>query len=369
MGFLVKLFLFLVWAVAAPCALGLLPCALLPKEKRTVSVLCLSGYCVTFSLFALVYMPMLLLTKEGRFTPLVVAFTIVSLAAIAAGGVLCGGRGGVTLSLRKPGREEALLWAVFAALLLFELYMAYTRASFDGDDAYYVVESVLADQQDSMYRILPYTGGATSLDARHALAGLPMWIAYLARMTGAHATILTHSLLPLLLIPLTDLAFYGIAKRLFEHAAYGSAASGGRGGEGALRCRLPAFMIVIALFQIFGNVSIYTPETFLLMRTWQGKSVFANLIVPVAFLLLLWIAKAYREQAGGKERLFLWIWLLCLNLAAGLCTSMAVALLTLLLGAGAFWISAANRNFRILRDTVIVCIPNALHMALLLFLH
>ena len=76
--------------------------------------------------------------------------------------------------------------------------MAFAYASFDGDDAYYVVQSVLADQTGVLNRIRPYTGLSTDLDIRHALATLPLWIAYVARMTGIHATIVAHTLLPLI---------------------------------------------------------------------------------------------------------------------------------------------------------------------------
>ena len=94
--------------------------------------------------------------------------------------------------------------------------MALTHASFDGDDAYYVVQSVITDETDTLYRILPYTGFSTSLDMRHAMAVFPIWIAYLARMTGIHATIVSHSILPLVLIPLTYLIYYEIGKVLFK---------------------------------------------------------------------------------------------------------------------------------------------------------
>ncbi len=33
--------------------------------------------------------------------------------------------------------------------------MAYTDEFFDGDDAYYVAQSVIAEQTDVLYRILP----------------------------------------------------------------------------------------------------------------------------------------------------------------------------------------------------------------------
>ena len=59
--------------------------------------------------------------------------------------------------------------------------MSYTRAMFDGDDSYYVVQSVLADQTGVLNRIRPYTGLSTGLDVRHAFASLPLWEAYVAR--------------------------------------------------------------------------------------------------------------------------------------------------------------------------------------------
>ncbi len=349
MSFLIKMISLFVWMVAVPVCMGFLPGALLPREKRTIPVICLAGYCTTFALFTLVYLPVLLLTEQGSFTVLVVLFTIVSLLAAAGGMVMSGGPGGLFVELRKPGKEEALLWGIFACLLLFQLYMAYTHSFYDGDDSFYVVESVLADQKDSMYRILPYTGGATSLDVRHALAGFPMWIAYLARMSGTHAAIVTHAMLPLLLIPLTDLAIFVVGENLFDHSK---------------KEMFPAFMILVALIQIFGNVSIYTQETFLLTRTWQGKSIFANFVAPVAFMLLTWIARAYRDETTKQEKYCLWIWVVMLNLMAGLCTSMSVVLLSFLLVVSAFWISLAEKNFRILRNTILACIPNGLQLLL-----
>ena len=86
--------------------------------------------------------------------------------------------------------------------------MAFTRASFDGDDAYYVVQALTAQQTDTLYRIDPNRGVSMPLDARHALALFPIWEAYVGTMCGIHATIMAHSVAPLLLIPLTYLIYY-----------------------------------------------------------------------------------------------------------------------------------------------------------------
>ena len=116
------------------------------------------------------------------------------------------------------------------------MYMAFAYASFDGDDAYYVVQSVLADQTGVLNRIRPYTGLSTDLDIRHALATLPLWIAYVARMTGIHATIVAHTLLPLIFIPLTYYVFVQIGRKLFS--------------DGSVK--LPIFLTLVSIMQIWG---------------------------------------------------------------------------------------------------------------------
>ncbi len=47
-----------------------------------------------------------------------------------------------------------------------------------------------------------------------------------------------------------------------------------------------------------GNISIYTNETFFLTRTWQGKSVLANLIL----LVELWLMLELCAREKNKER-------------------------------------------------------------------
>jgi hypothetical protein len=80
-----------IWMFAVPFSVGLLPCALLPKEKRTPGVICLAGYFLTFAVFELFALPVLLLTPNGDFHLLTVLFTTASVILAVTGLVLCGG--------------------------------------------------------------------------------------------------------------------------------------------------------------------------------------------------------------------------------------------------------------------------------------
>ena len=143
-------------------------------------------------------------------------------------------------------------------------------------------------------------------------------------MTGIHATIICHSVIPMVLIPLTYTLYYQIAKVLFVKK----------------KDLLPMFMVVIALWQMFGNISIYTTETFFLTRTWQGKSFAGNFVIPAVLWIFTSLFVAEREQENGEKadgklgnQKGLWILLTCLNVAGGASSSLAV-LLSLLLTVG-----------------------------------
>ena len=252
---ILKLLILLVHMVLIPVLEGLLPCSLLPAKKRTLPAIILTGYAVTFATLELLGLPVLFLTELGEFPILKILFLVVSLVIAVAGIVLCGRSGSIRLLQGffaiRTGKEKdggkklfnlihgepeqgtphehglndaAIMWTLFACLLIAQLFMAYSRAYFDGDDAYYVTQSVITWQTDTMYRYLPYTGITTTVDARHALALFPMWAAYLAKMSGTHPTIILHSMMPLVLIPLADLVVYCLVKKLAVMSMRGAGA-------------------------------------------------------------------------------------------------------------------------------------------------
>ena len=45
-----------------------------------------------------------------------------------------------------------------------------------------------------MYQKIPYTGMNTELDVRHGLAPFPIWIAWLARMTGISTVVVAKNI-------------------------------------------------------------------------------------------------------------------------------------------------------------------------------
>lgn len=354
-----------------PLGLGTVWTKGMKQKKDKLAHIYLAGFLSELAIFQIIAVPVMLTQPYGM--EFLVKLATAVLALLSAAGLVWTAvrekaffkkgvciREALKKRERRISKECVLFWILFAATLLFQLYMAYSYAYFDGDDAYYVVESVLADQTGVLNRIRPYTGLSTNPDMRHALAAFPLWIAYVARMTGIHAAIVAHTVLPLVLIPLTYYVFFLIGRKLL----------------GAYSVKLPIFMTLVSLMQIWGNSSIYTNATFFLTRTWQGKSVLANLILLVDFWLLLEIFDGFpakrkkdsdKKSAGQSFRWSYWALLAVANVTAAMMTSMGAFLTALVIGITGIVAAIRLRSLSVLWKLALCCIPNVIYLALLLF--
>lgn len=386
------------WLLIIPVGLGLLFRKVfkqerLPERMRTLGITLLIGYILMFALLEVTGIPVMLLSVYHGYSRLVWIYAILLVLLAGAGYVLTGVRrkqsgklgqeekgqlrnrlSGHASDIGADGIEGKILFGIFILLVGFQLYMAYTRASFDGDDAYYVVQALTAQQTDTLYRIDPNRGVSMPLDARHALALFPIWEAFIGTMCGMHATIVAHSVAPLILIPLTYLIYYEIGKELFIKK----------------KNLIPMFLALMALWQMFGNVSIYTTETFFLTRTWQGKSFAGNFIIPAVFWIFLCLFREWeRADAGGSasgsvsvsagsdagdgkgrdiKGMSLWLLLALLNLAAGASSSLAVLLsCALTVGLGVL-LMIRSRKFKNLVYAGLSCVLGGAYVLLYLML-
>ena len=357
-----------------PLCVGLIPVNLMERHHRSLGVTYIAGFLTTLAVFQLITVPIVILQDFG-FRLVVPLFSILTILLGAVGvymTIRTGKKAGYVSETEllaisrffakkedgsqlrkirsKETREEGLLWLMVLILIGFQMVMAFTLTSFDGDDAYYVVQSVLADETDTLYRIRPYTGLSTGMDLRHSLAVFPIWVAYIARMSGVHATIVAHSVLPLVLIPITYWIYLEIGKKLLKKD----------------KQKLPVFMIFICILQIFGNVSIYTNATFFLTRTWQGKSLLANVVLPAIIWLVLWI---FDSDGYDKEyRIGLWILLVLTNFVAAMSSTASVFLAAMLIGVTGLVLGIREKNIQIPLRLMISCIPLVVYGVIYLLL-
>ncbi|MCR5399906.1 MAG: hypothetical protein K6E68_10295 [Lachnospiraceae bacterium] len=344
--------------IAIPYCIGLLPAAFIEPERRIPTIVYVMGFIFSIAIFELITVPVIVVKGDGF--PLVVGLYLGVECFFAAAGLIVynfkahrlKAQGApVKKEKREYTKDEMILWIFVAALVLFQMIMYVCMASFDGDDAYYVVEALLSNETDTLYRIKPYTGLTTGMDLRHALASEPIWIAFIARVTGIHSTVVAHSVIGLFLIPLVYFVYYNCGLLLF----------------GREKKSLPIFLIFVNVLYIFGNVSIYTSATFLVTRTWQGKSMLANLVIMSVIWLLLAIYGVDREEEDRPE-LGYWITLFMISIGAAFCSTSSVFLIAMLIGMYGLIMAIVKKDVQIALRLMITCVPLVAYGAMYLLI-
>lgn len=310
--------------------------------------------------FQLICIPFILMEKS--FIYVLYLFSVYCIVLVIAGvarGIVCrrkekaAGADTVTEKIRrKPDGVEALLWLIFAALLLFQLIQAVRMTYTDGDDAFYVSISTMVVDDEQMYRKLPYTGVVLmGLDARHGLAPFPVWIAYLAKLSGMRPVSVAHLVLPAVLIAFAYAVFYLLGKQLFPQK------------DG----KLPLYMIFVGILVLFGDYSIYTAENFLIARSRQGKAALCGIVIPfVVYLMFLWLKRLEKKE---KFPAYFYLLLLAANVAGCLCSTLGGVLIGMLAGIVGLFGAVCYRRPAQMAAMALCCLPGVCYAALFLFLN
>lgn len=306
---------------------------------RRVFTLWVSGQMLLWAGFQLICVPCILLEKN--FGCVVYCYGgLVGILTLLGIIRLC--RGGVAANLPKNNQSEwreMLPAIIVGTLLVFQLAQAVGLAYADGDDAYYVAVSSITNNAETMYEKLPYTGGTTEVDVRHGLAPFPIWIAFLARMTGLKAVGVAHTAMPLMLIPMTYVIFYLLAQELFSDK----------------RRKQLMFLIMAELLVLFGDYSFYTVEHFMLARSRQGKAALGSVILPMLLWLLFVLFQ--RVKKGEKCGVAYWGLVVAVMFSGCLCSTLGAFLLCLFMGVAGLCAAVTYRKWRLLPPMALSCLP------------
>ena len=306
----------------------------------------ISGQFLLWAGFQAICVPMIL--RRCSLTSLVWLYVgYMGILLILAGALAAGRRRKAGARSSRPARAGGerkdgggtLLWAVFWAVLVFQLVQAALMVFEDADDAYYVSVASIAESSDVMYQAHPYGAGETQLDSRHALAPFSIWIAFLARMSGMRTVVVAQVVLPLALIAMAYGIYYLFSLSLFP----------GQGGQRAL------FLIFTEILVLFGNYSVYTSETFLIGRLRQGKAMLGSIVIP--FVLVLLFQMLRKMQEGGKIPAGLYLLLGAAALTGCLCSTMGTLLICMAIGLGGAFGAACYKRPGVLAPLAACCMP------------
>lgn len=346
MGLIVQLLILALLLLVLPAVVGNLMILAESCDERGAAGLLLkwlSGQFVLWAGFQLICVPMVL--TERKFHDVVLLFSgyaaVVALTAL----IVCihrrrkMPRGSLKSSGFRQSREEILLWMIFWGLLAYQLIQVVRMAYADGDDAFYVATSSFTEASDTMYQKLPYTGRTTTLDVRYGLAPFPVWIAFLARLSGMHAVSVNQVVLPMALIPMTYAVFYLLGRRLFPE----------RDGK------LPLFLVFTEVLVLFGDYSFQSVENFMIARSRQGKAALGSIVIPFVLFLMLLLCQKIKDDRKIPPAIYLA--LVTAAFAGCLCSTLGALLLCMMIGVMGLIVVFGYKRWKILFPLAACCMP------------
>lgn len=308
----------------------------------------ISGQILLWAGFQLICVPFVL--TGSRFTQVVSwfnSFTIV-MVVMAVIYYFAGKRKeGPNLQLaERKDKIYYVVWGISLILLAVQLLCAVFLAYEEGDDAFYVAISTTTESSDYMYKTLPYTGQSTELDVRHGLAPFPIWVAYLARMSGMPPVTVAQIALPLVLIVMSYALYYCVGKVILA---------------GKLKS-LPLFMVIVEVMILYGGYTTYSAENFLLVRSAQGKAVLAAIVIPFLFMMMYILVE--RLQKEEKINIRFWVLLVLVQTAGCLCSTLGSVLTCMLVAIVGLCVLVCYKKWKMLIPMAVSCIPPVCYAAL-----
>ena len=340
------------------------------KKYRTLGNVLTVGFLYELMIFQAIYLFVYL--AKGNF------YSISKIATIfmiwfGIGSLFMGFRDFKKITLPKIG----IGFFVFVIINILMVVMRNLYGVNDGDDAYVLGNALTTLTNGELYKTDYYTGLAISSKSylRHLLASNPIFIAYLAKTTMIHPTVLAHRILGSFYIVLHNIIILNVANLLFE-----------KDEEKEYRY---LFASLVAFITIWDFHSYLTDSTFILSRAWQGKSMFCSIIIPFSIELFLIIGQQFskgefqeiKRKIFGKETdayffytvkkmttkevYFLVIPLLCVASVA--MTPGAIAMYSIFILILAVWVSIATKKIGVfLRTLIYLTVPMAV-LAVLYF--
>lgn len=170
-------------------------------------------------------------------------------------------------------KSHGIFLLLAAAVILLQCAIVVLYEDTTVDAAYYVGTVGTSVYTDTLGRYNPYTGLLyQKFPARYILSAYPMHNAVWCKLLGLHPIVQAKVVMPVIHVFVANFIIYHIGKRLFH-----------RGTRQA-----DLMVCLVCLMQLF-SYTIYTPGTFFFTRSYEGKSLLANIIFPMVLYCGIWI--------------------------------------------------------------------------------
>lgn len=233
------------------------------------------------------------------------------------------------------GWKQNLTLGHLAAVLLiiWQLYYLAHHMYLEWDDTYYVNLANTALTTDKIYWVYPETGTFADFDKRYVLSLWPIFYAWLSKLTGVLPTMMAHTILPWLILPVAYLVYVLIGRKLFpeDHQLQGM------------------FLAMAVMLHLFMSGEHTAGLTFLSITPWVGKGILATILIPALFYWILRTAE--KEQTAD----FVLLGLTCL--AGCLLSSMGIMLTPVFVGTAMLLAGIRKKSIPYVVKGALACIP------------
>jgi len=255
--------------------------------------------------------------------------------------------------IRKEKRRYRFLtllsMGLMAAVIAIVCWQTIVLQHVDADDSRFVVNAMDMLRTDKLFLTNPATGKEVETFVREVnkdvvspWSVLPAAIAF---WIGTKPSVVFHNVLPVLLIILASFAYYQIGNRFFRT-------------DTGLKC---FFVFLVWVVNIFGYYSIYSSETFILTRGWQGKSVVASFGIPMMLYFLLCIY----DQPNRRSA---YVGAFAMDLALCFMSGMGIVIGAIMLGCYGLAYTIAKKRISVGVRLLLMCIPNAAYYLIYILL-
>ena len=173
-------------------------------------------------------------------------------------------------------KKEDYITKIMCTIVAITIVMTTIMNKSNADDSFYVSLSTTNIDSSSIYMEEPSMGYVSDECTFFPTEQIPTYelqIAILSKVFDINPAIICHSLLPMIIIFISYLAFYIFAKEFFNS----------RDSK--------IFTIILSIIFLVTGLSIRFRPALLLMRTWQGKAIFLNIGLTMIIISLIRIDK------------------------------------------------------------------------------
>lgn len=221
----------------------------------------------------------------------------------------------------------ALLTVAFAAVVLFSY-------QFTLDASYYVGSVTTALRTDTVNMYDPFTGNwLDHYEMRYFFATFPMNDAVMCSLLHIHPLLWCKITMAGTAIIMTVMVLYMLGRRLFD-----------------TDMRKITVFILFAVIANFFMITIYTTSAFLTTRTYEGKCLLANVVLPGIFYIYMRLLEDVKDKRA-------WLLLFLVAIGSPVLSSSANMLVPAMIGVTILPLVVLRRDLTVIPKALVCMLP------------